>query len=583
MRALDKFGSAFLRLLFRRMKELGLNQSALARRMKCSRAYVSKVLSGDVSFTFATAIRFCRALELDFIPSASSSPSTSTSSLDLSPSPSPYRFSVVLGSDLREDDFSELSRVFSDFYGRWSASAPAPYKAGERIRMSASRYRDWYANDAFRVARCYRDEKLVGHAIYLNVTTSRGRVAFVVQLVVDEEHRHRGIAKTLLHAAFGFSDYYAWAIVTSSPCTIAALEAATFRRGNLARMVENADFIRREVFSQVPFLSKVEPEIDVRGSCVNSAFFTDRTTKQPGTDDAIARYGLLPEGYEWLAVVFRDQEPDDLDSLGLLVNQSGEFVRAAYRRMPQERQPWSQKADEEVAAILRALPELPKAAKICDFGAGCGRHIEAFRNAGFRDVSGIDFALPGPANTSGVVAADCRTWTAKKKFDLIVCLYDVIGSFSSDAENDRIIGNVAANLKKGGYAVLSVANAEFSDKRNVTPVSADERPAFLRAICKLDPSNAMSSDGEFFSRPTLWDRATGLFYHKEQFDASDVDLPAEYLVVDRRYTADEIIAKVERAGLTVLNHAFVRAGFSKSFTRTTGKEILLFCQKGAVR
>jgi len=50
------------------MKELGLNQSALARRMHCSRAYVSRVLSGDVTFSFPTAIRFARALQMDFVP-----------------------------------------------------------------------------------------------------------------------------------------------------------------------------------------------------------------------------------------------------------------------------------------------------------------------------------------------------------------------------------------------------------------------------------------------------------------------------------------------------------------------------------
>ena len=51
------------------MKELGLNQTTLAKRMKVSRAYVSKVLSGrDVNFSFATALRFARALKMDFTP-----------------------------------------------------------------------------------------------------------------------------------------------------------------------------------------------------------------------------------------------------------------------------------------------------------------------------------------------------------------------------------------------------------------------------------------------------------------------------------------------------------------------------------
>jgi len=490
-----------------------------------------------------------------------------------------YRFSVVPGSCLDLANCQELSRVFSDFYGRWSPSAPAPYKPGGRIRMSAERYRDWYANDSFKVARCELEGRLIGHAVYLDVQTSRGLVAFVVQLVVDEAHRRRGIATTLLHAAFGFSDYYAWAIVTSSPCTIAALESATFRHGSLARMVRDADFTTAEIFSRIPFLSSAKPEIDTRGSCVNSGFFTDRTLRHPGLEDAVARYGLLPEGYEWLVVVFQDQEPDDLNALERLVAQSGQFVRVAYEQMPQQLQPWAQKAPEEVSAILRYFTALPANASICDFGAGCGRHVGALRAAGFRNVTGIDFALSDAGRSAGIVQADCRTWRAKKKLDLVLCLYDVVGSFSEDEENERIVKNVAANLKKGGYAVISVANAEFSGKQKTGKVSSADQADFLRKIGRLRPSNAMASDGEFFLHPTLWDPSTGLFYHKEQFASSEIGLPAEYLVVDRRYAEQEIAAIVEKAGLAVISKRYVRAGFDKDFTHTTGKEILLVCRK----
>ena len=59
----------FLREILLRMKDLNLNQNALAKRMKCSRAYVSKVLQGEeVNFSFATALRFARALRMDFAP-----------------------------------------------------------------------------------------------------------------------------------------------------------------------------------------------------------------------------------------------------------------------------------------------------------------------------------------------------------------------------------------------------------------------------------------------------------------------------------------------------------------------------------
>ena len=50
------------------MKELGVSQSELAERMKVSRPYITKVLHQDVNFSFRTAVRLARALEMDFFP-----------------------------------------------------------------------------------------------------------------------------------------------------------------------------------------------------------------------------------------------------------------------------------------------------------------------------------------------------------------------------------------------------------------------------------------------------------------------------------------------------------------------------------
>ncbi len=50
------------------MRELGVNNTELAKRMKVSRPYITKVLSGDVSFTFRTAAKLAQALKLDFFP-----------------------------------------------------------------------------------------------------------------------------------------------------------------------------------------------------------------------------------------------------------------------------------------------------------------------------------------------------------------------------------------------------------------------------------------------------------------------------------------------------------------------------------
>ena len=68
MNSADRIGSAFLRTLLLRMKALGLSQTALAKRMKVSRPYVTKVLSGDVNISFQTAAKFAHALQMDFLP-----------------------------------------------------------------------------------------------------------------------------------------------------------------------------------------------------------------------------------------------------------------------------------------------------------------------------------------------------------------------------------------------------------------------------------------------------------------------------------------------------------------------------------
>lgn len=59
---------AFLRRVLREMKRVGLNQTDLAKRMKVSRPYITKLLSGDVNITFGTALRLAKSLKMDFFP-----------------------------------------------------------------------------------------------------------------------------------------------------------------------------------------------------------------------------------------------------------------------------------------------------------------------------------------------------------------------------------------------------------------------------------------------------------------------------------------------------------------------------------
>ena len=68
MTTIDHIGSAFLRRILRRMKQLGVSQTELARRMNVSRPYITKVLSRDVNFSFRTAWKLANALKMDFFP-----------------------------------------------------------------------------------------------------------------------------------------------------------------------------------------------------------------------------------------------------------------------------------------------------------------------------------------------------------------------------------------------------------------------------------------------------------------------------------------------------------------------------------
>ena len=68
MKVVNRVGSIFLRCILQRMKELGISQTELAKRMNASRPYVVKVLHGDVNITLASASRFAEALKLDFFP-----------------------------------------------------------------------------------------------------------------------------------------------------------------------------------------------------------------------------------------------------------------------------------------------------------------------------------------------------------------------------------------------------------------------------------------------------------------------------------------------------------------------------------
>lgn len=485
-------------------------------------------------------------------------------------------FSVRVGDEVSSAEWAEVSSLFSSEYGYYSAAAPR--KAGERIRLGADYYRRSYATGDYRVAFCRDGSRLVAETIYLERKTSCGTVAFVVQLVVAAEYRRRGVASTLLHAVWGFSDYFAWGIVSSNAHTIEALQGATFRKASPAEMAASATWLRDEVLSGIPFLAQVEWRLAERESVAVTAFYTARNQSDDSTAAVRAQLGALAEGEEWLAVVFRHQAPDDLSAYRSILAASDEIVRDAYRRMPQDEQAWAFKTADEVDVVLNAVPGLGKDSAIVDFGAGSGRHVAELRKRGYAQAIGIDFATEPNAF---VQSGDCRNWKSVKPVDLALCLYDVVGSFPDDAENEAVARNVASNLVDGGWAVFSVSNWDFLDRREIRKIDFDDEPSAVRLLFGLPPTNTMQETGEFFDRNcVLVDEKRRLVCHKERFPFGRGLPSGEFLIRDRRFAVDEISSWLAAAGLEVVQRRFVRAGFKVEHAVSTGKEILLFARKG---
>jgi len=68
LKTIDHICSVFLRQILLRMRELGVTQTELAKRMNVSRPYITKILRHDVNFSFGTASKLAHALQMDFFP-----------------------------------------------------------------------------------------------------------------------------------------------------------------------------------------------------------------------------------------------------------------------------------------------------------------------------------------------------------------------------------------------------------------------------------------------------------------------------------------------------------------------------------
>lgn len=397
------------------------------------------------------------------------------------------------------------------------------------------------------------------------------------------------MAKKLLHSIWGFSSDIAWGLATPNPITVKTLEAATFRKVEPKVIYRHIEKLKK-IGSCVKFVN--EYIVSEKQSLVNTNFKIDHSDIGRNIKKAYGNkwsLGPLPEGHEWLAFTFRSQNMTMTKrEFNKWLIFSEQVVQEAYSRMKMDNQSWSRYADPEVDFIIDRL-ELKGKELVADFGCGQGRHSIAFGKKNYQVVS-VDFVdafahnIDSIATKEGLtitfVNGDCRKVQLKQLFDVVICLYDVVGSFPKEKDNRKILMNIYKHLKNGGFIVLSVMNMELT--RNIAKYKTTDIYGDTESLKKLRASNIMQNTGDIFDPDYyLIDEKSGLVYRKEQFE-NDERLAAEYIIRDKRYTADEICTILSEIGFKLLNCYYVQAGkwdVPLKSTSLKAKEILVIAKK----
>jgi SAM-dependent methyltransferase len=142
-------------------------------------------------------------------------------------------------------------------------------------------------------------------------------------------------------------------------------------------------------------------------------------------------------------------------------------------------------AAAEVAQILNLVQRTE--GRVVDLACGPGRHSIPLAQRGFL-VTGVDrsaFLLERArerAARSGVVVewlqADMRDFRRADSFDLALSLFTSFGFFRDDADNQRVLSNVADSLRAGGAFVLDMGGKEVL-ARIFNPTASREVPGGL--------------------------------------------------------------------------------------------------------
>lgn len=503
------------------------------------------------------------------------------------------RYEWIPGGLITPELLTECAALYSNHYGLWSTTSPVSPE--ERIRLSPARLRQWFSANDTNIYMARLNNELVGYAIAAKVRVpDYGIVAWVTQLVVHSDFRKQDIAKTLLFSIWGLSNHFAWGILSANPYAVRALEKATRRRCLPLRIRRNWRKLLSVGGGYVPYISQ-DTDVVVRDDCsrINTEFFVDHSQLEAmihsvTSIDVPWLVGKIDEGWEWFAFTFHDQSQISLSAQEIekMVIASDQVTRQAYSRMQlSPAQKWMRHTETEASLIFKYCGLRPSQTVI-DFGCGTGRHSIALATMGVT-VTGVDYVesnIKRATNDASIfpavqfVTGDCRSIQLHMA-DVVICLYDVIGSYIDNDENLALLRNVAAHLSAGGVALISVMNYEVTKFNAKHTFRFSQNP---NRLLELPASQTMESSGNVFNPDYyLVDVETQVIYRREQFLVGE-SLPIELVVRDRRFQRQEIEDMCISVDLDVVWSRYVSAGkWDIPLDRhdPSAKEILLLCKK----
>ena len=506
------------------------------------------------------------------------------------------KYTSIPGDLALSETLEECSSLYSENYGVWSKHSK--YEEGEKIKLSPSRVKEWLTSNNAHLYQARINGELIAYAIAVMIKVKNyGVVSWVTQLVVHENYRNIDVAKTLLFSIWGWSNHFAWGVITANPYAVRALEKATRRRCAPERISRNSIKLYKVGIANLPYVNESTViNIGKDKSQINTEFFINHSDlevmiRNASTDSVPWVLGPLDEGWEWFAFTFNDQEQLKLtkDEINKMIDASEETTKEAYSRMILDsNHKWLTHTSQETDFIVDVC-DLKEGQLVLDVGCGIGRHCNELAKRGML-AKGLDYIQeliekaksiandPSEISQSYMVC-DFREIHLREKYDAVICLYDVIGSFIDDFDNLKILKNIADSVKSGGKVLLSVMNYELTIHNAKHKFIFEEDP---NRILEIASSSIMEETGNIFdSDHYLVDESTHVVYRKELFTHGD-NLPTELIVRDKRYTINEITSLCKESGLLVEWTKYVGAGKwndSLEPCSQSAKEILVLCSR----